>query len=71
MKSDYSDIDTINMEEGEMWYPTYPYVDDKGIWIPLSPYANDKVASDYKLLISKEMFVEAYNRYIRDNTNFV
>lgn len=69
MKSDYSDIDTINIEEGETWYPNHPYVDDKGIWNPLSPYSRYGTCSEYKMIISKEMFIEAYNKYIRDDTS--
>lgn len=42
-----------------------PYVDDKGIWEPIKKYAPEGCASDYRLLISKELFVEAYNKWIK------
>lgn len=42
-----------------------PYVDDNGIWVPLQEYAPEGCASYYKLVISKEMFVEAYNKWIK------
>lgn len=42
-----------------------PYVDDNGIWIPYNEYALEGCASEYKLVISKEMFVEAYNKWIK------
>lgn len=49
--------------------PTYikqePYVDDKGIWVPYNEYVQEGCASDYRLVMSKEMFIEAYNKYIK------
>ncbi len=35
-----------------------PFVDDKGIWIQDGPF--------YKLLMSKEVFVEAFKRFIEE-----
>lgn len=69
MKSDYSDIDTTNIEEGEICYPTHAYVNDAGIWNPLSSYVKTGESCNYKLLISKEVFIEAYNKFIRDDTS--
>ena len=42
-----------------------PYVDDEGIWVPCMPYVPDGCVSDYKLVMSKEIFVEAYNKWIK------
>ena len=42
-----------------------PYVDDNGIWAPLEAYALEGCANNYKLVMSKEMFVEAYNKWIK------
>lgn len=42
-----------------------PYVDDDGIWVPCAPYVPEGCASDYRLVMSKEMFVEAYNKWIK------
>ena len=42
-----------------------PYVDDDGIWIPYKEYALEGCASDYRLVMSKDMFVEAYNKWIK------
>ena len=42
-----------------------PYVNDNGIWAPLEEYTLEGCASNYKLVMSKEMFVEAYNKWIK------
>ena len=42
-----------------------PYVDDEGIWYPCVEYTPEWLATDYKIVISKEMFVEAYNKWIK------
>ena len=51
-------------------HPTYieqkPYVDDIGIYIPLEPYVQEGHASYYKCIMTKEMFVEAYNKWIKN-----
>ena len=43
-----------------------PYVDDNGIWMPYQEYVPEGCASAYKLVMSKEMFVEAYNKWIKN-----
>lgn len=42
-----------------------PYVSDEGIWYPCEEYTPEWMATNYKLVISKEMFVEAYNKWIK------
>ena len=42
-----------------------PYIDDKGIWIPYQEYVPEGYASNYKLLMTKEMFVGTYNKWIK------
>ena len=42
-----------------------PYVDDDGIWIPYEEYVLEGYASAYRLVMSKEIFVEAYNKWIK------
>lgn len=44
-----------------------PYVDDNGIWMPYQEYVPEGCASTYKLVMSKEMFVEAYNKWIKNS----
>lgn len=73
-------IDDINVECTEYFYVTlpskqevyvkqYPYVDDAGIYIPCEEYVQEGFGSNYKLLISKELFVEAYNKWIKGGQN--
>lgn len=40
-------------------------VDDYGIYVPQPQYGENIV----ELIMSKEAFVEAYNKYIRDDTS--
>lgn len=69
-------IDDINVEcteysyiplplKQEAYVKQYPYVDDTGIYVPYEEYVQEGFASNYKLLISKETFVEAYNKWIK------
>lgn len=44
-----------------------PFIDDEGIWMPLEAYVPKGCASNYQLVISKEMFIEAYNKWIKEN----
>lgn len=41
-----------------------PYVGEDGIYVPLNPYVEEGLASAYKMFLSKELFVEAYNKWI-------
>lgn len=56
-------------DDNYIYYPTHAYVNDAGIWEPLSSYVKTGESCDYKLLISKEVFIEAYNKFIRDDTS--
>lgn len=47
------------------WVKQCPYVGEDGIYIPVREYALDGCESTYRLVISKEMFVEAYNKWIK------
>ena len=42
-----------------------PKIDDDGIWLPYEEYAPEGFSSNYRLLMSKDMFVEAYNKWIK------
>jgi hypothetical protein len=42
-----------------------PYVDDEGVWYPCEEYTPEWMDTNYKLVISKKMFVEAYNKWIK------
>lgn len=65
----YEDIKTGIEQAIEYEHRKYikqePYVDDNGIWTPYEEYVLEGCASDYKLVMSKEMFIEAYNKWIK------
>ena len=43
-----------------------PYVGEDGIYVPCEPYAPEGMVSAYKCIITKELFVEAYNKWIKE-----
>lgn len=43
-----------------------PYVDDYGIHVPVNEYVPEGVMPMYKCVMTKEMFVEAYNKWIKN-----
>lgn len=47
----------------------HPYVGDDGIYVPLQEYVLDGTASYYRMVMSKEMFVDAYNKWIKGGVN--
>jgi hypothetical protein len=47
------------------WIKQEPYVGDEGIWMPCATYVQEGCACSYKMVMSKEMFVEAYNKWIK------
>lgn len=51
--------------ERSVYIKQEPYVDDDGIWIPYEEYVLEGYASAYRLVMSKEIFVEAYNKWIK------
>lgn len=42
-----------------------PYVGEAGIYVPVEPYVREGCASAYRCIMTKEMFIEAYEKYIR------
>lgn len=44
---------------------TKPMIDDTGIWMPIESFVPADCAPVYKLVMPREMFVEAYNRWIK------
>ena len=49
----------------DVYVKQFPFVDDDGIYIPLEEYVPEGCASNYKCVMTKEMFVEAYNKWIK------
>ena len=45
-----------------------PYVGEDGIYEPVNVYVPEGQASTYRMLMSKELFIEAYNKYIKGKT---
>lgn len=56
---------TVKSQKDTIWVKQYPYVGDDGIYTPCEEYVPEDCVSVYKLVISKEMFVEAYNKWIK------
>ena len=48
-----------------MYIKQDPKIDDDGIWLPCEAYVPEGCSSNYRLLMSKDMFVEAYNKWIK------
>ena len=47
-----------------------PKITDDGIYVPISEYVYSNEPQDYMCIMTKEMFVEAYKKYIlEDNGN--
>ena len=44
---------------------TEPYVGDDGIYVPCQPYVPEGCSANYICILSKEQFVEAYNKWIK------
>lgn len=42
-----------------------PYVGDDGIYVPDKEYVPEGCVSTYRCVMTKEMFVEAYNKWIK------
>ena len=47
-----------------------PFVDDHGIYMPVNEYVHEGCASQYRCLMTKEMFIEAYNKWIKNDDPF-
>ena len=43
------------------------YIDENGIYMPVNEYVHEGCEGSYRLVLSKEMFVEAYNKWIKDS----
>lgn len=43
-----------------------PYVGEDGIYFPTEEFVPEGYASTYRCLITKELFVEAFNKWIKN-----
>lgn len=46
-----------------------PYINDEGLWIPCEDYVLEGCESMYRMVFPKELFVEAYNKWIKGEEN--
>lgn len=65
-ESKFSELKVLKMAEPK-YIKQEPYIDDTGIWTPVHSYVPEGQASSYQMVISKELFVEAYNKWIKEN----
>lgn len=42
-----------------------PYVGEEGIYVPCEEYVQEGSTSYYKCILTREMFVEAYNKWVK------
>ena len=55
---------TVNLPDLNYYVKQKPFVGEDGIYIPVEAYAPEGCGV-YKQFISKELFVEAYNKWIK------
>ena len=53
----------------EIWNKTKPKIDDDGIWMPISDFVPEGCETNYKLVMPKDIFIEAYNKWIKGNVD--
>lgn len=58
-------IDALKKVDHKTYYCPKPYVDDEGIWVPTESVVEEGLSCTYEEVISKEMFIEAYNKWIK------
>ena len=55
----------IKIPEQHKYVKQEPYINDQGILTPCEEYVPEGCASNYRLVMTKAMFVEAYNKWIK------
>ena len=50
---------------GERYVKQEPFVDENGIYVPVNEYVPEGCASAYRCIMTRKMFVEAYNKWIK------
>lgn len=59
---------TVNIPDLDYYVKQEPFVGEDGIYIPVVQYAKEGCGV-YNQVISKELFVEAYNKWIKEASN--
>lgn len=60
---------SIKISDQPKYIKQKPYVGEDGIYYPVNEYVPEGCASTFRLIISKELFVEAYNKWIKEPNN--
>lgn len=63
MNDEFS-IDWNELKQKTVWVKQYPYITEDGIYMPTQEYAPEGIGI-HKLVLTKELFVEAYNKWIK------
>ena len=71
INTDVDSVSAVNFDSAPILEPTYteihPYVGEDGIYMPVVSYIRDGYeAPIYRLVMTKDMFVEAYNKWIKE-----
>jgi hypothetical protein len=65
----YTKIDNGDFDMGYIKPATYikqePQITDDGIYMPEREYVLEGTCSAYRMIMTKEMFIEAYNKWIK------
>ena len=56
-------------EVAQEWVVNKPYIDDTGLWVPQNQYRLKGTSCCYKQLITKELFIEMFNKWIKEENN--
>lgn len=59
-----SEFVTIPKKSFGEWRKAEPYIGEDGIYVPVHEYVYDGTATEYSLLMTKEMFQEAFKEYV-------
>ena len=55
----------IKYDKSSCYHKNLPYIDEHAIYVPVHEFSPEGTNSAYKVLITKEMFVKAYNKWIK------
>ena len=58
-------------ETSDNWVKTHPIITDEAILIPKVPYVKEGMSPLYSTLITKELFIEAYKKWILNDNGGV
>lgn len=60
---------SIEFETSHEYVQNTPYIDDDGIWVPYYSHTLKGISSAYNMVISKDLFIKAYNKWIKGENN--